>query len=159
MQAPERAFWISCLPTPARRQQECNAPGGYLDLQLSQWDWQFKTTPQKNFHNRVSFWPRGKVLGGCSATNAMIYVRGSAGACSRAPPPARPHTAMLTVLPGLNWPRMTENYDNWAANGCTGWSFKEVLPYFKKSENCFFPNVDRLALGDGDEARAVLLRP
>jgi len=54
-----------------------------MDLQLSEYDWQFKTTPQKHLNNRVSFWPRGKVLGGCSSTNAMIYVRGNPGARTR----------------------------------------------------------------------------
>jgi hypothetical protein len=38
-----------------------------------------------------------------------------------------------------------ENYDHWAAHGCTGWSYKEVLPYFKKSEDCDMPGVDRYA--------------
>jgi len=54
-----------------------------MDLQLSEYDWQFKTTPQKHLNNRVSFWPRGKLLGGCSSTNAMIYVRGNPGARCR----------------------------------------------------------------------------
>ena len=52
------------------------------------------------------FWPRGKMLGGSDSFNNMIYVRGN--------------------------PR---DYDEWAANGCRGWSYEEVLPYFIKSEN------------------------
>ena len=50
--------------------------------------------------------PHGKILGGGSSVNAMLYVRGS------------PH-----------------DYDTWAKNGCTGWSYKDVLPYFMKAEN------------------------
>eukprot|EP00475_Leptophrys_vorax_P033365 TRINITY_DN522_c0_g1_i3.p1 TRINITY_DN522_c0_g1~~TRINITY_DN522_c0_g1_i3.p1 ORF type:complete len:496 (+),score=137.34 TRINITY_DN522_c0_g1_i3:118-1605(+) len=57
-------------------------------------------------YDRVSFWPRGKVLGGCSAINAMFYVRGD-----------------------------PQNYEDWAKQGCTGWDYNSVLPYFIKSEN------------------------
>ena len=52
------------------------------------------------------FWPRGKVLGGCSSINGMVYIRGS-----------------------------RHDYDNWAKEGAKGWSYKDVLPYFKKSED------------------------
>ena len=52
------------------------------------------------------FWPRGKALGGTSNLNYMLYVRGNAN-----------------------------DYDSWAANGANGWRYKDVLPYFKKSEN------------------------
>ncbi|SOH94087.1 Choline dehydrogenase [Monaibacterium marinum] len=65
----------------------------------------YKTTPQKHLNNRRGFQPRGRALGGSSAINAMIYIRG--------------HQA---------------DYDEWAANGATGWSWSEVLPYFLKSE-------------------------
>ncbi|XP_058821956.1 alcohol dehydrogenase [acceptor]-like [Topomyia yanbarensis] len=58
---------------------------------------------------RGSYWPRGKMLGGCSSMNFMLYVRGN-----------------------------DRDYNGWAENGCDGWSWQEVLPYFKKSEN----NVD-----------------
>ncbi len=67
--------------------------------------WDFHTVPQAGFNGRRGFQPRGKTLGGSSAINAMIYARG---------------------------PR--SDYDNWAAMGNPGWSFDEVLPYFKKSE-------------------------
>ena len=53
-----------------------------------------------------AYWPRGRVLGGTSSINAMIYIRGS------------PH-----------------DYDRWAKDGAEGWSFKDVLPYFLKSED------------------------
>ncbi len=80
-------------------------PGGYVLLHRSKMDWAFWTEPQVNVNNRKLFVPRGKVLGGCSTTNAMAYVRGNAA-----------------------------NYDAWAAAGNEGWSYNEVLPYFKKSE-------------------------
>ncbi len=81
-------------------------PGAYSKLHKTKYDWGFSTTPQKNVLNRNIYLPRGKVLGGSSSTNAMAYVRGN---------------------------RL--DYDDWAALGCDGWSFKDVLPYFIKSEN------------------------
>ena len=69
-------------------------------------NWLFETTPQEGTGNRRIPIPRGKVLGGSSSINGMLYVRGQ--------------------------PR---DYDIWAQSGCTGWSFSDVLPYFKKSEN------------------------
>lgn len=53
-----------------------------------------------------SYWPRGRVLGGTSNLNSMLYIRGS-----------------------------RHDYDAWAKDGCDGWSYKEVLPYFIKSED------------------------
>ena len=70
------------------------------------YNWAFKTVRQKNLNNRKGYQPRGKVLGGSSAINAMLYVRG--------------HKL---------------DYDGWAENGCVGWGWEECLPYFKKSEN------------------------
>nr|CAD7585941.1 unnamed protein product [Timema genevievae] len=88
---------------------ESEIPLLYPYLQKSEIDWQYKTEPQSGaclgFINRQCTWPRGKVLGGSSTINAMIYIRGH------------------------KW-----DYDNWAAKGNTGWSYEEVLPYFKKSE-------------------------
>ncbi|MBI1364987.1 MAG: glucose-methanol-choline oxidoreductase [Alphaproteobacteria bacterium] len=69
-------------------------------------NWRFDTVPQKHLNNRVCFQPRGRVLGGSSSINAMIYIRGT--------------------------PR---DYDTWAELGAEGWSYKDVLPYFKKSEH------------------------
>ncbi len=73
-------------------------------------NWAFETIPQKGFNGRKGYQPRGKTLGGSSSTNAMLYVRGN------------------------KW-----DYDNWAAQGNDGWSYDDVLPYFKKSEGneCF----------------------
>ncbi len=69
-------------------------------------NWRFDTEPQKALNGRQGYQPRGKVLGGSSSINAMIYIRGH-----------------------------KEDYDEWARLGNEGWSYDEVLPYFKKSEN------------------------
>lgn len=80
-------------------------PSGYPKLNRSKVDWAFETEPQKHVLGRKIFLPRGKTLGGSSSTNAMAYVRGNAA-----------------------------DYDDWAMAGNAGWSYKDVLPYFKKSE-------------------------
>ena len=69
-------------------------------------NWAFHTTSQKGLNNRRGYQPRGKALGGSSAINAMIYIRGQ-----------------------------KEDYDSWANEGNDGWSWNEVLPFFKKAEN------------------------
>jgi len=66
-------------------------------------DWDFKTEPTLG---RIHNWPRGKVLGGCSSVNMMMYVRGNA-----------------------------KDYDEWESLGCEGWSYKDLLKYFIKSED------------------------
>ena len=81
-------------------------PGAYLKLHKSKQDWGFWTEKQKNVNNRKIYLPRGKTLGGSSSTNAMAYVRGNAN-----------------------------DYNNWEKRGNPGWAFKDILPYFKKSEN------------------------
>ncbi|MGH7294100.1 MAG: GMC family oxidoreductase, partial [Polyangiaceae bacterium] len=68
-------------------------------------DWGYRTTPQKHLDDRQMPWTRGKILGGCSTVNGMLYVRGN-----------------------------RKNYDDWAASGCDGWSYADVLPCFKRSE-------------------------
>jgi choline dehydrogenase-like flavoprotein len=68
-------------------------------------DWGYRTTPQAHMDGREMPWTRGKILGGCSTVNGMLYVRGH-----------------------------RKNYDDWAAAGCVGWSYRDVLPYFKRSE-------------------------
>lgn len=68
-------------------------------------NWRFETVPQKGLNGRPGYQPRGKGLGGSSAINAMLYVRGNAF-----------------------------DYDQWAQLGCTGWSHADVLPWFKRSE-------------------------
>ncbi|MCP9769040.1 choline dehydrogenase [Lacihabitans sp. LS3-19] len=87
------------------KKMEIHIPAGYAKLHRSEVDYGFWTEPQKHILDRKIYLPRGKVLGGCSSTNAMAYVRGN-------------HA----------------DYDEWASLGNKGWSAKEVLPYFKKSE-------------------------
>ncbi|KAL5240755.1 hypothetical protein ACI65C_008165 [Semiaphis heraclei] len=92
---------------------------GYL--QLSDMDWQYKTAPPSSdnpyclamVHDRCN-WPRGKVLGGSSVLNAMVYVRGN-----------------------------RRDYDQWAAAGNPGWAYEDVLPYFLKSEDNRNPYLAR----------------
>ena len=69
-------------------------------------NWAFHTIPQKGLNGRKGYQPRGKALGGSSAINAMIYIRGQ-----------------------------KEDYDEWANLGNDGWAWKDVLPFFKKAEN------------------------
>lgn len=69
------------------------------------YNWYFWTEPQAHLDGRSLFWPRGKVLGGSSSINGMVYIRGHAS-----------------------------DYDHWRQLGCAGWSFEDVLPYFKRSE-------------------------
>jgi choline dehydrogenase-like flavoprotein len=68
-------------------------------------NWGFETVPQPGFGGRRGYQPRGRGLGGSSAINAMVYIRGH-----------------------------RSDYDRWAAEGATGWSYDEVLPYFRLSE-------------------------
>ena len=66
----------------------------------------FDSEPEPNLNNRVMYQPRGKVLGGTSSINGMIYMRGN-------------HA----------------DYDEWRQRGCEGWDFESVLPYFRKAED------------------------
>ena len=73
-------------------------PALYTLLQQGALDWKFVAEPQASQNQRSSLWPRGRVLGGCSSINAMIYVRGDARACralsgSPPPPPASTRTS------------------------------------------------------------------
>jgi choline dehydrogenase-like flavoprotein len=69
-------------------------------------NWAYETVPQAGLNGRKGYQPRGKVLGGSSSINAMIYIRGQ-----------------------------REDYDDWAAQGNSGWAWDDVLPYFKRSES------------------------
>ncbi len=69
-------------------------------------DWSFHTEPQEGCRGRRIFWPRGRMVGGSGALNAMIYIRG-----------------------------LPSDYDGWAAAGCTGWGWSDVLPVFRSCEN------------------------
>lgn len=86
-------------------------PGGLGKLFGPGVNWRFHTVPQKHLDNREVWYPQGKTLGGSSSINAMIYIR-----CQK------------------------EDYDNWAALGNDGWSYEDVLPYFRRAED-----NDRLA--------------
>ncbi len=68
--------------------------------------WCYKTEPEPNMNDREMDWPRGKVLGGSSSINGMVYIRGQ-----------------------------KQDYDEWAAQGNRGWSYDELLPYFRRSEH------------------------
>lgn len=78
---------------------------GFMPFLPKNTNWQFETVPQPGLNGRTGYQPRGRGLGGSSAINAMVYIRGN------------------------HW-----DYDNWEALGATGWSHKDVLPWFRKSE-------------------------
>lgn len=82
-------------------------PVGYLYcINNPRTDWCFTTAAEEGLNGRSLGYPRGKVLGGCSSINGMIYMRGQA-----------------------------RDYDLWRQLGCPGWSWNDVLPFFRKSEN------------------------
>jgi choline dehydrogenase len=84
-----------------------HVPVGYFKtMHDPELDWCYRTEPDANLAGRSIDWPRGKVLGGSSSLNGLLYVRGQ-----------------------------PEDYDRWAELGNRGWSYAEVLPYFKKSED------------------------
>jgi len=86
---------------------EVQIPAAYSRLFRSQYDWNYVTLPQERADGRPVYWPRGKVLGGSSAMNAMIYIRGN-----------------------------RVDYDTWRDEyGCTGWGFRDLLPYFLRAED------------------------
>ncbi len=77
-----------------------------IPLNMSRYDWGFASEPEPHLGGRVLATPRGKVLGGSSSINGMVYVRGHA-----------------------------RDFDHWAEEGAAGWGFADVLPYFKRMEN------------------------
>jgi len=85
---------------------EIQVPAAFPKLFKAEIDWDYTSVPQKSLNNREIYLPRGKVLGGCSSTNAMIYIRGH-----------------------------RDDYDEWADLGMSSWSYDNILPYFKKAEN------------------------
>lgn len=81
-------------------------PYRWNELLLTEIDWAYMSVPQPGLNNRQVYCASGKLIGGSSNIYHMIHTRG------------RP-----------------QDYDNWAYNGCAGWSFKDVLPYLQKLEN------------------------
>ena len=86
--------------------KEIHMPAAFSKLFKSPCDWAYYTEPEAQLGSRNLYWPRGKVLGGSSSLNAMIYIRGH-----------------------------RHDYDQWRDLGNPGWGYSDVLPYFKKSED------------------------
>jgi choline dehydrogenase len=94
-------------------------PVGYLfAIGNPRSDWMFKTEPEPGLNGRSLNYPRGKVIGGSSAINAMVYMRGQAA-----------------------------DYDHWRQLGLTGWGYNDVLPFFRKHENHFLGESEVHAVG------------
>ena len=91
---------------PPDNKTEISIPAAFGKLFHSEVDWDYKTEPEPELGGRQVLWPRGKTLGGSSSINAMIYMRG---------------------LPA--------DYDGWEKLGNEGWSWQDVLPYFKRAED------------------------
>lgn len=90
---PSQGFWLR-LPV-----------GYFRTINDKRFSWQFPVEPQVHTAQRTMVWPRGKVLGGSSAINGLLYIRGQRA-----------------------------DYDDWADLGATGWGYEQVLSYFKRSE-------------------------
>lgn len=91
---------------PVDTADEIHIPAAFPGLFKSSLDWDLDTEPEPHLNNRRAYLPRGKMLGGSSSMNAMIYIRGNRA-----------------------------DYDEWAAGGADGWGYDDVLPYFRKSED------------------------
>ncbi|GAB3433214.1 GMC family oxidoreductase [Actinophytocola sediminis] len=86
---------------------ELHIPAAFATLFKTRFDWNYETVEQKQLGGRRAYWPRAKVLGGCSSMNAMIYIRGNRA-----------------------------DYDTWRdAHGADGWGYDDVLPYFVRAEH------------------------
>ena len=84
-----------------------HVPAGYYRTMLDPTvTWQFGSGPEPHLNDRIVNWPRGRVVGGTSAINGLLYVRGQ-----------------------------SQDFDTWRQLGNTGWSFEDVLPYFKRAED------------------------
>jgi choline dehydrogenase len=92
---------------PPDTADELHIPAAVSQLFQGPYDWNYQTVPQQRAGDRSIYWPRGRVLGGSSAINAMIYIRGS-----------------------------RHDYDTWRDEyGCAGWGYTDLLPYFLRSEH------------------------
>jgi len=90
---------------PIDKKTEVHIPAAFSALFRSEVDWNYDTTPQPELASRTIYWPRGKMLGGSSSINAMMWVRGFAA-----------------------------DYDRWAETAGPGWSYSALLPYFRSVE-------------------------
>ena len=92
---------------PPDTADEIHIPAAISQLFQGPYDWNYQTVPQQRAGDRSIYWPRGRVLGGSSSINAMIYIRGS-----------------------------RHDYDTWRDEyGCEGWGYTDLLPYFLRSEH------------------------
>jgi choline dehydrogenase-like flavoprotein len=90
----------------SHRHMNVRVPAAFSKQFKTKLDWAYYSEPEQYLDGRRIFMPRAKMLGGCSSMNAMIYIRGNKA-----------------------------DYDSWAKGGATGWSYADVLPLFRKSEN------------------------
>jgi choline dehydrogenase len=86
--------------------EEIHVPAAFGALFKGCHDWDLETEPEPGLGGRRAYLPRGKVLGGCSSMNAMVYIRGN-----------------------------RSDYDEWAAGGAAGWAYDDVLPHFRRAED------------------------
>jgi choline dehydrogenase-like flavoprotein len=91
---------------PLDTEEAIYVPAAFSKLFRTPLDWDYATEPEPNADNRQIYLPRGRILGGSSSTNAMVYIRGN-----------------------------RIDYDGWAERGLRGWGYDDVLPYFKRAED------------------------
>jgi choline dehydrogenase len=91
---------------PADTKENIHVPAAFGSLLKTDVDWDYATAPEEGCNGRMMFLPRGKVLGGSSSINAMVYIRGARA-----------------------------DYDGWRDQGNAGWGYEDLLPYFKRSED------------------------
>jgi choline dehydrogenase len=91
---------------PTDSKENIHVPAAFGSLLKTDVDWDYATAPEEGCNGRMMYLPRGKVLGGSSSINAMVYIRGARA-----------------------------DYDGWRDAGNPGWGYEELLPYFKRSED------------------------
>lgn len=91
---------------PLDRNPLLHVPAGFTKLTGTRYTWGYETVPQPGLGGKRVWYPQARVLGGGSSINAQLYTRGN-----------------------------RRDYDNWAEHGCLGWSYEEVLPYFRRAED------------------------
>jgi len=99
-----------------------------LPMNMPRYDWGYFSEPEPHLGGRKLACPRGKVIGGSSSINGMVYVRGHA-----------------------------EDYDNWSDSGAEGWSYADVLPYFLRMENWHESGKEAIPNGVAKPAPCILL--